>query len=127
MVDTHFHTAGATVNYSSPITFSQTQTAGYSPTMEPVIGGSDMSVIGGNGAALNATNSDINTCNVFNGQSGGGKQKRKRSRKLRRSNKSRLLSKSRKSRSRSRSRSKVKKLSKKTLRKSKRNKRKSLR
>ena len=113
------------VDYSSPVAFSQTQTAGFSPTMEPIIGGSDMSIIGGNGAAASAPDSSMNTCSVF--QTGGRRRKRKakRSRKLRRSNKSRLSSKSRKSRSKSRS--KVKKLSKKSLRKSKRNKRKSLR
>ncbi len=113
------------VDYSSPVAFSQTQTAGFSPTMNPITPGHDMSIIGGNGAAASAPDSSMNTCSVF--QTGGGRRKRKakRSRKLRRSNKSRLSSKSRKSRSKSRS--KVKKLSKKSLRKSKRNKRKSLR
>ena len=120
MVDTNFHSGGAPVDYSSPITFSQTQTAGYSPTLVPVSGGSDMSIIGGNGAALNTGNSEMNTCNLFNEQS-GGKKKRKKSKKLKRSNKSRLSSKSRKSRSKS----KVRKMKKISLRKSKRKSRRS--
>ena len=123
MVDSHFHSAGAPVDYSSPITFSQTQTAGYSPTMTPLVGGSDMSTIGINGAALSAGNSEMNTCNLFNGQSGGNKKKRKKSKRLKRSNKSRLSSKSRKSRSKS----KVRKVKRTSLRKSKRKSRRSRR
>ena len=123
MVDTHFHTAGAPVDYSSPTAFSNSQTAGYSilgQSVDPV-NAPGAALVGGLGE--NSANASVDTCNLF----GGGKRKRKakRSRKLRRSNKSRLSSKSRKSRSKSRS--KVKKLSKKSLRKSKRNKRKSLR
>jgi len=124
MVDSHFQNAGAPVDYSSPTTYSNTMTAGYSPTLEPVTVGSDMSIIGGNQSALDTASATQDSCKLF----GGGRRrsrKSKRSRKLKRSNKSRLSTRSKKSRSKSRS--KVKKLSKKSLRKSKRNKRKSLR
>jgi len=94
------------------------QTAGFSPTLQPVTPGSDMSIIGGNSAALATPDATMNVNNVFE-QSAGARKKRtrksKRSKKLRRSNKSRLSSKSKKSKSRIRS--KVKK-SRKSLRKS---------
>ena len=97
MVDTNFHSGGAPVDYSSPITFSQTQTI--------------------------FTN--ISSCiwcrYVYYRRKWccvkywaaiilviylitiGWKKKRKKSKKLKRSNKSRLSSKSRKSRSKSKS------------------------
>jgi hypothetical protein len=124
MVDSHFQNAGAPVDYSSPTTYSNTMTAGYS------ILGQSVDRVNAPGAALvgelggNSADVSVDTCNLF----GGGRRrsrKSKRSRKLKRSNKSRLSTRSKKSRSKSRS--KVKKLSKKSLRKSKRNKRKSLR
>ena len=125
MVDSHFQIAGSPVDYSSPTTYSNTMTAGYSLLGESVdkINAPGAALVGGLGE--NSANSSVDTCNLF----GGGKRKKnrksKRSRKLKRSNKSRLSTRSKKSRSKSRS--KVKKLSKKSLRKSKKNKRKSLR
>jgi len=112
----------AGVDYSSPTTFSNTMTSGYSPILTPVIDGSDMSIIGGNGADLNT--STMNISDVF--QSGGGGRRRKKSRRLKRSNKTRLNSRSKKSKSRSKVnkvRRSLSKRNRKIKRKSKRSKR----
>jgi hypothetical protein len=126
MVNMDFQTAGSPVDYSSPTTYSNTMTAGYSILGESVdpVNAPGAALVGGLGE--NSANSSVDTCNLF----GGGKRRRKnkkskRSRKLKRSNKSRLSTRSKKSRSKSRS--KVKKSLRKSLRKSNRNKRKSLR
>lgn len=114
---------GNTVNCTNAV-----QTAGFSPTLQGVTPDSDMSIIGGNSAVLSTPDANMNVNNVFE-QSAGARKKRtrksKRSKKLRRSNKSRLSNKSKKSRSRSASRSKVK-VSRKSLRKSKKRSKKSL-
>jgi hypothetical protein len=104
-------------------------TAGFSPTLQGVTPDSDMSIIGVNGAALSTPDAIMNVNSVFEQSAGARRRRRgrksKRSKKLRRSNKSRLSNKSKKSRSRSASRSKVK-VSRKSLRKSKKRSKKSL-
>ena len=105
----------AKVDFGSPSFNPQVQTAGYSILNQPVnaTNAPSAALVGGLGENLGSSPVNVNTCNLFGGQSGGSKRrgkrgrKSKRSRKLRRSNKSRLSTKSKKSKSK-RMRSKVK-------------------
>ena len=105
----------AKVDFGSPSFNPQVQTAGYSILNQPVnaVNAPGAALVGGLGENLGSPPVEVNTCNLFGGQSGGAKRrgkrgrKSKRSRKLRRSNKSRLSTKSKKSKSK-RMRSKVK-------------------
>jgi hypothetical protein len=114
-VYTNFKDSFAGVNFSSPAANNQSQTAGYSILNQPVnpVNAPGAALVGGLGENLGSSPVNVNTCNLFGGQSGGAKKRRKRgrkskrSRKLRKSNKSRLSTKSKKSKSKVRSKVKT--------------------